>query len=165
MRTYVGIDNGLDGGVVIVREFEIVEAAPMPVTKLGKGRVVNCGDLLKILIGVDGDLTVLVESPSKHSAGVLALCSTWQSYGRIMATLELGSFRHQSVDSKKWQKAFWTRPKMAQGTKFDTKAAALLAARRIWPDQDWKASDRCKVPHSGIVDAALIAEFGRRMSL
>lgn len=44
----------------------------------------------------------------------------------------------------------------------DTKAMSLMAAKRLFPDVDLLASERCKKPHDGIVDALLIAEYGCR---
>jgi len=41
-------------------------------------------------------------------------------------------------------------------------AAAL--AKRLWPEETFLASKRSKIPHSGMVDAALVAEFYRRRS-
>ena len=43
----------------------------------------------------------------------------------------------------------------------DTKAMSLLAAKRLFPNVDLKANERCSVAHEGIVDALLIAEHGR----
>jgi len=46
----------------------------------------------------------------------------------------------------------------------DTKAMALLAAKRLFPSVDLTATERSKKPHDGIVDALLLAEYGRRKS-
>ena len=54
---------------------------------------------------------------------------------------------------------------MAKGQKFNTKAAARNAASKVWPGEDWRKNDRCKVAHDGICDAALISEYGRRLDL
>jgi hypothetical protein len=42
-----------------------------------------------------------------------------------------------------------------------TKEYALTKARELWPDETFYATARCSTPHTGIVDAALIAEYGR----
>jgi hypothetical protein len=70
---------------------------------------------------------------------------------------------HEITSPLTWQKVFWTKPKMPKGRKFDTKAAALKAAKQLWPLQDWRKNSRCTTPHDGLVDAALIAEYGRRI--
>lgn len=42
----------------------------------------------------------------------------------------------------------------------DTKAMALVKVKRMWPDFDFTKNKRSRVPHDGIVDAALIAYYG-----
>lgn len=167
-RLWIGIDNGLSGGIAMLDEtgkFRLL--APMPTTKNGKGRDLDV-ELLKgaLIHGLNDEVTVVIELPTKHSPGVLALCSTWCCYGGIRAVLKLSKVRtHEITSPRTWQKIFWTVPKMPKGQKFDTKAAALKAANQLWPEQKWLATDRSSVPHNGLVDAALIAEYGRRNNL
>ena len=163
-RHIAGIDNGLDGGVVVLNaQGEIVHQCIMPTVKLGKGRKVDAVKLSAILRGFD-KLMVFFEEASKHSPGVLALCSTWRSFGAIETVLELDCIAHEIVKPRDWQKQFWKRTKTPTGVKFDTKAAALVAAKRLWPSQNWTKSERAHTAHDGIVDAALIAEYGRRLT-
>lgn len=164
MKIYVGIDNGLDGGIAM---FPSGQVLPMPTVKLGKGRVVDVEflDGLAKVWRADG-ATVCVEQATKHSAGKLALCSTWFTYGQIIAVLKINRVPYHEVTvPRTWQKEFWTVPKMAEGHKFDTKAAALVTVKKLFPDINLLASERCSVPHDGIVDAILIAEYARRKNL
>lgn len=160
----VGIDNGLDGGLVAVNSDGIVGKRPMPTLKLGKGREV-CALGVRSWLAEYRGATILLEQAGKHAAGVLSLCSTWHTFGAIKAVLTLDGHRFEIVPPQRWQQAFWTRPKMAKGVKFDTKAAALAAANRLWPGEEWTKSDRSRKPHDGMIDAALIAEWGRRNNL
>lgn len=165
-KIIIGIDNGLDGGIVGVEASgEIVLSKIMPTLKLGKGRDVDvCGIQAYMHNAKEryDQVQVILEQATKHSPGVMALCSTWNTFGAITALLKLERIRYEVVQPQKWQRAFWARPKMAKGAKFDTKAAALSAAEKLWPGRDWTKSDRASKPHDGMIDAALIAEFGRR---
>lgn len=174
--TYIGIDNGLDGGVVGLNESStILFKHPMPVKKVGKGRQIDIlalRDLIyfsiedsKLTRYDDDEVRILIEHPSKHSPGVLALCSTWQSFGTCVSILTLSGHRWDSIIPSKWQKRFWVRPKMPKGTKFDTKAAALNAAQKLWPNAEWTKSERARKPHDGMIDAALIAEYARQIQM
>ena len=40
------------------------------------------------------------------------------------------------------------------------KGSEYLVASRRWPSHDFRASERCRKPHDGMVDAALIAAYG-----
>lgn len=161
--TYIGIDNGLDGGIAVARANDL-QTIPMPVIKTGKKREINI-DVIFAMIIANPDAVVCIEQAQKFAAGVLSLCSTWYSYGQIIAALKISDRRYYIVNPKDWQDMFWTRPKMPKGKKFDTKAAALQAALRLWPKHDWTKSDRASKPHDGMVDAALIAEWARRSNL
>jgi len=169
-KIYVGIDNGLDGGIAVVSEDgKLLFALAMPTCADGKKRKV-LAYMIKILLETcsgesqERGTTVVVERPA-GSKSVLAAVSMADSFARIETVLQLGGYRHQFITAKTWQKEFWKVPKMAAGQKFDTKAAALLAANRLWPGFNWLASPRCRVPHDGMIDAALIAEYARRKSL
>ena len=158
---YIGIDNGLDGAIVMLNaDGSIHHKGIMPTIKIGKGRIIDIHQVREIV--TRPYTTVILEEAQKHSPGKLALCSTWFTYGHLLALLTLDRMPYEIVRPKQWQKAFWAMPKMAKGKKFDTKAAALSAASRIWPSEDWTKSDRARKPHDGMVDAALIAEYGRR---
>lgn len=66
--------------------------------------------------------------------------------------------RYEIVGPQKWQKT------MFSGMDYrDTKQAALLIAGRLWPKENWLASSKSRKPHEGLIDAALIGEFGRRL--
>lgn len=164
-KIYIGIDNGLDGAIVVNYGGELVVKEVMPTLALGKGRKV---DILQVgyIIGnerKDG-LTVLIERPA-GSQNVNAAKSMADSFARIETLLILEGIRYIDITAKQWQKTYWTTPRMASGQKFNTKAAALIAANKLWPSENWLKSDRCRVAHDGIVDSALIAEYGRRLDL
>ena len=165
-KAYVGIDNGLDGGIVALDgEGAVTFKSKMPVNKTGKGREIDVQGFAAIVEQLSPHAVFIVEQASKHSPGKMALCSTWHSFACMTTTLKLLKVQWDLVQPQKWQKAFWARPKMPKGQKFDTKAAALVAAKRIWPCEEWLASDRCKIAHNGMVDAALIAEHARRAGI
>lgn len=157
----IGIDNGLSGAFTILDEGQIAQTMPMPTEKTGKGRELDEKSIYKLIYD-NQEAYFAIEEASKHSPGVLALCSTWQTYGAIKCMLKVLNVRYEIVKPSQWGKMFWVRPKMAKGKKFDTKAAALQAAKRIWPKETWLASKRCTKPHDGMVDSALIGEYARR---
>lgn len=57
----------------------------------------------------------------------------------------------------------WQKEMLAGMPKGDTKTSGILVAQRLWPDEPFRRTERCTTPHDGMTDAALIAEFGRRM--
>ena len=163
-RYFAGIDNGLDGGIVVLDEAgTISHREPIPTIKEGKSRRIDVTEL-DVQLSDLGNLpvSVCVEPAQSFSPGKSALCSTWRSWGLIESLLILRQIQYETVNPRKWQREFWTTPKMPKGKKFDTKAAALLAASKLWPSENWTKSDRSTKPHDGMIDAALIAEYWRR---
>lgn len=160
---YIGIDNGLTGGLVALSDHPgaPVEMCPMPTRGKAKGNEVDAAAIWDFIDKWDrASVTVILETPGKHSPGAQALCSMWGSYGAIRGVLESRGIRHHRITPQAWQK------RMLVGcAKGDTKPAALAMAKRLWPDETWLASPRCIKPHDGMIDAALIAEYGRIMKL
>jgi len=170
-KIYIGMDNGLDGAFVANLDGKLVKKFVMPTLKTGKGnkRIVFTQGLDFEFGGALKDpevkLIFCVEPAQMIGSGSMALASTWYTWGRIEEWLINRCVSYHPVNPQKWQKAFWTRPKLPKGQKFDTKAAALRAANQIWPGTDWRAGERHRIPHDGIVDAALISEYARRLNL
>lgn len=85
--------------------------------------------------------------------------------GVIHACLQTFGDFHM-VKPRIWQNKIWIENDIVKkpGTnKKDTKLTTLNAASRIFPDECFTATERAKKPHDGIVDAALIAFYGRNL--
>jgi len=160
---YIGIDNGLTGGLVALSDHPgpPIASMPMPTRGKAKGNEVDAAAIRDWFFTLDGTtLTVVLETPGKHSPGAQALCSMWDSYGAIRGVLESCGIRHHRITPQAWQK------KMLVGcAKGDTKPAALAKCRQLWPAESWLATARSSKPHEGLIDAALIAEYGRISNL
>ncbi len=161
---YIGIDNGLNGGLVALGENpgEIIDMIVMPTRGKSKGNEVDGRLISEWLRKIDGpdSITILLETPGKFAKGVQAISSMWDSYGTVRGIIEAFGYRHHRITPQSWQKAILIGCKAG-----DTKPAALARARQIWPSQNWLRSERCKSPHDGLIDAALIAEYGRIKNL
>ena len=163
-RIIIGIDNGLNGALVALSDHPgpPINFAVMPTRGKSKGNEVDAAFVWNFIeqFWNRDHLTVILETPGKHSPGAQALCSMWDSYGAIRGVLESRGIRHVRITPQAWQKVML--PGCAKG---DTKPAALAKARQLWPGEDWLASPRCSKPHDGMIDAALIAEYGRLLKL
>jgi hypothetical protein len=157
---YIGIDNGLTGGLVALSQHAgaLIDRIEMPTRGKSKGNEVDAVVIGKFLCGLreTGPVTVVMETASKFSKGPMALCSMWDSNGCIRGILEWLEIRHHRITPQAWQRVMLPGCK-----KGDTKPAALQRARQLWPEETWLRSHRCTKPHDGMIDAALIAEYGR----
>jgi hypothetical protein len=158
----LGIDNGLDGGIVALDESGIIVGLHiMPVRLTGRGgeRIVDPCGLDEILRSYP-DAPIAAEPSGIISPGIKAVASTAQSWGVVRAILELQRRRWESIPAQRWQKILLPGRKPGE-----TKAAALEAARRLWPGETFLATARSRKAHDGLIDAALIAEYARRSRL
>jgi hypothetical protein len=160
---YIGIDNGLTGALVALSDHPgpPIAIAAMPTRGKAKGNEVDAAAVWEWIYFHGGSAcAVILETPGKHSPGAQALCSMWDSFGAIRSVLETRGIRHHRVTPQQWQKTMM--PGCAKG---DTKPAALARAKQLWPGETWLATPRSKVPSLGLIDAALIAEYGRIKNL
>jgi hypothetical protein len=167
---YIGIDPGKSGGIAVLSDVDCIKVAAMPTDKSNE---IICSELSELL--KDADFVVLEDV---HSIFGMSAQSNFQ-FGRVLGIVEgvLGTLNknYVRVTPKVWQKEVWgtVEPKgtltgklLKSGKphiKIDTKATSLIVAQQLFPDVNLLATSRSKVPHDGIVDSLLIAEYCRRM--
>lgn len=171
MTTYLGIDNGKDGAIVVVdsngkilskRKTPLFKSSTKGGKKLGKDEydIVGMRDSLMSVAVNEKDIMVTLEKaqpmPITMGGGV-ANYQRGLSYGLWQGLLVGLGISYQIFAPQSWQKIM-----LAGINSEDTKQAATIAAQRLWPKEDWRKSQLAKKADEGFVDAALIAEFGRR---
>jgi len=184
MKCYIGIDPGRDGAIVALNQSGIiVHKGVMPFDEH-----LNNFDFLslcKLIKGIKDDhdsVFVITEklSPifgaSAHNTFKLGMA--YQCAIDAVKALKLG---YMDIKPTVWTKLMWkglheirkpeTTRKNKDGTtskvkgRMDSKAMSLQAVKKYFPSEDLKKSSRCKNFHDGIVDALLLAEYGRRNNL
>jgi crossover junction endodeoxyribonuclease RuvC len=145
---FIGIDPGKKGGIAAVRsDGELLAYRPM-----GEAR-----DLAAFLMGRNIVRCYVERCQAMPSQGVKSMFTYGVGYGKILSVLEVlnGGISFDTVPPQTWQK------KVIPGTKKgETKKAALVKARQLFPQEQF-VLEGCRTAHDGIVDAVLIAEYGR----
>lgn len=159
---YLGVDLGLNGGIAAVDSDSgaLVSALPMPIAR----KTYDIPALLDILRHYNpADCMLAYEALHVMPPGMGGSKSNFaRGYGMGVIETALAALRipSQPVRATVWQKAMFKGLKVDKG---ESKAAALTVARRLWPSETWLVGlNRRRVPHEGLVDAALIAEWLRR---
>lgn len=153
---YVGIDNGLNGGITVLdNNGNILLCTTMPT--LGKGKkdydIVTINNLLQPY--KTGSLTYLEKAQAHFRDGKKQSFKTGYGYGIMLALLCANQMSHQIVAPKVWQ-----RKVFAGLNSTDTKLASAQFCQRKWPAQSWHATARCTTVHDGMTDSACIAHYG-----
>lgn len=123
--------------------------------------------MTRVMPDANGIADLLSDNPPDHvfvekaqsfpGQGVSSAFNYGRHFGEILGVLITLRQRHTLVTPQMWARALHVGSKAG-----DAKARSLEVAKRLWPGFDWRASARCKIAHDGQVDAALIAEWGRR---
>jgi hypothetical protein len=184
----VGIDNALSGGLAAVswQHGLLIAAIPMPTRKrthifektkkttrkgvkskttaLAEDTEIDGAEVVAWIALTSNfkPCLVVIEECPEHAQQKSIMRSMAISYGKLLGALEAGLPEYPVVvvrsgnPKDSWQR--WMLGDLAQG---ETKPAAIAKARELWPDESWLATPRSTTPHTGMIDAALIAEFAR----
>lgn len=167
---YVGIDPGANGAITAITDAQTVLFSKV-VPKVKGTTEVDYTALYEMFefinaMGEDLEANIVTVIEDVHSIYGSSAKSNF-SFGKIVgvkhAFLVALDYDYKLIPPKKWQKRVIEDSdivKDAKGKK-DTKATALNAATRLFPGVDLRKSKRSTKAHDGIVDALLMAEFGR----
>jgi hypothetical protein len=153
----IGIDPGLSGGIAILtKSGDLMLATPMPKT----ANEVSIKDLTALLKSVADHkcLAFVEQAQAMPKNGVVGMFRYGVGFGSVLGCLGALGVSYVLIRPRTWQGM------MHKGTDADVhpKKRSLLVAERLFPERNFLASPRCKKPHDGMIDAALIAEYGRR---
>jgi len=154
----VGIDNGLDGGLCAISQFDgsLIGKIAMPCQQRGGKREI---DVLKVnnwLLNFNTPVALAIEEPLAHAKSSQAVRSMAISFGKLLGMAECKGYDVVRVSVQKWQKKM-----LGFVPKGKTKQAALGVAQSYEPSENWLKNKRCRTPHDGMVDAFLIAHYYR----
>lgn len=153
----LGIDPGRQGALVLLsRDGKITLREVMPMVEAE----LDVRALLEFFKKLPNNTSAWIEkAQAMPKQGV----SSMFKYGKCAGYLEAFAAAYcqggyHLVTPQRWQK------EMCQGTPGNVtpKSRAWLAAQRICPEYNFLASEKCRRPHEGIVDAYLIAQYGWR---
>jgi len=106
-------------------------------------------------------IAVVEQVHSMPHQGVASTFSFGTNYGMILGALEAIGIPYSTVTPGKWQKFICEAVDKAP----NTKQMHYNAARRLFPNMDFRRSERCKTYDDNKVDATLICEYAIRKQL
>jgi hypothetical protein len=170
MKYYLGIDPGKQGAYAVVNEDgEICEKGGLPLI----GKDYDKVGLYKILTGRKYHHIGLEDPGIILGAGKSAVASLHKAVGLIEGIMIGLQIPHTLAKPKEWQKLMWKdvtkQTKLSTSGKTyitDTKATSLIAGLRFFPSENFKITNKGGVSinyNDGMIDAALIAEYVRRI--
>lgn len=161
MKYYIGIDNGLSGGITIIDENQkIIKSIVMPVIK-GKKTEYDIKKLTEIFRGIftDGvfdndDIFVCLEKAHvRPISGKRACFMTGFGYGLMQGLLESMCMSYEIVSPNEWMKD------ILKGMDTTDKKGSVMWCQRKYPKENWAATERSTKPHDGKTDSCAMAVY------
>jgi hypothetical protein len=153
----LGIDPGLKGAMALLDgSGKIIEVATMPVMK--EAAILDLYAMKRCIERLRPTYAFIERVHAIRGAAASSTFKFGEGIGNIHATLVGLSVPYIAVPPKRWQAVCHAGVE----AKFDAKHRSAVAAMRLFPDFDFRLSDRRKNYHDGAVDAVLIAFYGYR---
>lgn len=155
---FIGIDPGLSGGIAsLMDRSEVV--IPTPVIA---GRDYDLQEMKRILLEykkIGLPMFATIENQiSMPGQGLTSTLQTGKGFGMWLGLLAGLDIPYQVISARAWQAKLFT----GVSAKLDTKAKSEIIAKRLFPNVDFRKSERARVAHDGLTDAICIAEYGRK---
>lgn len=161
MKYFGGIDPGFSGAVVVIdSDRKIIQKSVAPIIKNTKGKDWYDVNGMNIIIKIipDDTMVYLEQAQAMPKQGAVSMFRYGVGFGIWYGMLTAHGKSFLTVRPAAWHKVIMEGLPHLE----DPKATAQIAVNQLFPGVDLRASDRCKKPHSGLVDALLIAEYGYR---
>ena len=151
----LGIDIGLGGGLALISKSGVI-VEPMPIV----GKELDVATLVRWIRAHKETIELAVMEQVHAFPGSSG--SSMLKFGRVSGIIE-GALTAMEIPFRKVRPAIWCKELHmgCEGVE-KPKDKSRLVVSRLFPSVDLKATPRSKSPHEGMMDALLIAEFGRR---
>jgi len=166
MTSYLGIDPGLDGGVAAILStsgYTSLIKYVMPTSSVIEGdkkrREIDRDSLLSLLHSCPPPTFAIIEEQIPvRNQDIKATFTTAKNYGILLMTLWITNIKMVEVSANDWHSHFGiVNNKKGEGK--TTKVQAFEICKQLYPDENFRKSERSKVFHDGIVDATLLARY------
>ena len=157
---YAGVDLGKKGGIVIIKDGNVIVNMPMPVIKSSKkSDEYDIDRIVDVFLRHLPDYTYIEKALLLPVSGKKSYQQSGFVEGGFQFMLASLKLRYDVITPKRWQKNIFEGM-----NKKDTKQASIMFAKRMYPAVDWKSSPKSSKYHDGMTDALCIAEYCKRIN-
>jgi hypothetical protein len=156
---YCGIDVGKKGAIAILnKNGDIIHKEVVPLVSKKELDFSRIKEISKIIS--DNCKHAAIENvKSIYGSSANSNFQFGRIFGNLEMLLHLSGVSVLYVKPKDWQKVIWSNlPTLSKNPKENS----LNACKLLFPEENLLATKRSSVPHDGLVDAILIAEYCRR---
>jgi len=154
----ISIDNGLSGAIVILQGNIILEKIRMPIINTTKGKKeYDIPEIIKLIEKYDNAEIIIEKAQAMPKLGTVQAFNFGKNYGILLGIFTALKRRYYIVHSKTWQTEMFRDMNYK-----DTKQASAIAAQRLFPNENFIATERSKKVHDGMTDATLMGVYAQR---
>jgi len=161
LTLYVGIDGGLQGGIVSLNDnAEVIRTFVMPIIKGDKTEfdIIEINRIFDTIIRdnkdtKEGIIIGLEKAHDRPVQGIRAAFTTGFCLGMFEGILTSRDLGYQIINPSVWMKEVF------KGINSDDKKVSVMYCQRRWPTTNWRATERSKIIHNGLTDATCIAYY------
>lgn len=161
--SYCGCDPGLSGGWAVISGDKISYKMAMPTisftTKAGKTKIeLDREGILSFLATIPPHTHVAIEKQEAfRGQNITSTCTICRNYGILQMACTTAHMYITEVPPAVWHEYFGiVSAKEGKGT---TKEQAFHIAQRLYPNADFRKSERSSIVHDGITDGVLLATY------
>jgi hypothetical protein len=155
-----GFDPGLQGAFVFIDESgKLLGKYKMPIVKNPKGKTeINVKEVVKIIEAHSPTFIMIESVHAMPFQGVTSMFSMGRGLGILEGVVSALRIPYNKCSPQSWQKEILRDFNRGD----DSKAASIINAERMFPDADFRATERCKKIDDGLTDAANIALYAKK---
>lgn len=164
ISNYLGIDPGLAGGFAVISGGKILYKMAMPTisftTQENKTKTeIDREGVLSFLKNLPEHTHVVIEKQEAfRNQNIVSSCTICKNYGILLMALTVAHLYITEEPPSVWQDHFGISSVKESGGK-TTKKQAFQIAQVLYPNEDFRKSEKARKPHDGMVDATLIARY------
>lgn len=152
---YIGIDPGKNGGIAVIHDVNKYNHKVIDNHVYSDDKLIELVKLYEYIHRVDNEyiFCILEHVHAMPKQGVSSTFNFGMNFGFIQGVLKAYGIPYELVTPQKWKKEFSCT---------SDKNTSIEVCKRLFPNVNLKATDRCRKDHDGMAEALLIAEYGRR---
>lgn len=154
----IGIDPGVRGGIAILK-LPKLNVYPMPIIGEKEYNMQLIKTCLKGFFLPALTICYIERQHCMPGEGLPRTFKTGFGFGMLQGILTGLEIPFVVVNAKEWQKEMFKGLPKDQ----DTKVSSALVAQRLFPKNEFRATERSRTIADGMTDAACIAEYGMRV--
>ena len=151
----LAFDPGISGGYAVLIDGTVTDRGRMPIDKNLKNKksTINLAEVEILIKTHKPDIVVLERQAPRPGEGVSSAWTSGYNFGLLFSMAFTTVGKICLVAPRSWA----TKLHDVESVLEDAKARSLEVAKKLFPNENFLATERSSKPHEGIIDALLIA--------